>query len=767
MTAIGRDRPLSDGRPKVLGAVRYCADLERPGLLHARLVTSPHAHALLRGVDTEAASAVPGVAVVLTAEDLPEIPPNNRSMLMLARDRVLFVGHPYALVLAESEQAAQDGADAVLGDFEPQPAVLSICQALAADSQPVWPEGLPGASAEAAAHGAAAGEDDGSAAAASPNVATRVAFDRGNLQAGFAAAHTVVERELHTSAVHQSYLEPHVTMAEWDPLDETATVWTSTQATFYVRDSVAQLLGVDNTRVRVVGTPVGGGFGGKFLLYEPMLAIAARLTGRPVRLAMTRLEEMLAANPAPATRIRIKAGADREGILTALDAELVMDNGCFPASMAGLAGVLLGSSYTTPNQRITGIEVLTHRASVGAYRAPCAPQCAFALETVIDELAAKLGVDPLEMRRRNAAKPGDPMAMGNPWPTMGMREVLERLAEHPAWTGREQARAAGRGVGIALGGWPGGTEPAAASCMLDSDGTLQVRVGSADITGTNTSLEMIAAEAFGIDAEGVEVIAGDTQSSPFAGSTGGSKIIYTLGPAVIQAAQEARRQVFELAAHSLEAAPEDLEIREGSVQVKGVPGKAVPLAKIAQRTMRYGSKQAPVYGSGRHAQSHASPGFCAQLAEVEVDPDTGRARVHKLVVIQDVGKAINPAAVRGQMLGAAVQGIGWALLERMVWDEQGQLVTATWNDYAIPHVADAGDEIETVLVEVPSDSGPFGARGVGEPPVIATAAAIANAIADATGARLTELPMSPPRILEALAPSTSGRSAEELAAASD
>ncbi|HVS12306.1 MAG TPA: xanthine dehydrogenase family protein molybdopterin-binding subunit [Thermoanaerobaculia bacterium] len=731
------------------GALRYCADLERPGLLHGRLVTSPHAHASLRGIDREAAAATPGVVAVLTAADLPDVAPTGRATLMLARDRVLFAGHPYALVLAESEQAAQDGADLVTADFEPLPAVLSIEQALAPDAPAVWPAGLPGASAEAAAHGADAATGS-TGPAASPNVATRVKFERGDLERGFAAAAAVVDHEYRTSGVHQSYLEPHVTMAEWDPLEESAEIWTSTQATFYVRDTVAGLLGIDNSKVRVVGTPVGGGFGGKFILYEPMVAFAARLLGRPVRLALTRIEEMLAANPAPGTRIRLRVGADREGNLTALDAELVLDDGCFPSSMAGLAGVLLGSAYKTPNQRIVGVEVLTHRASTGAYRAPCAPQCAFALESALDQLAAELGLDPLVLRQRNATGPGDEMAMGNRWPSMGMREVLDRLAEHPAWRERERARAAGRGVGIALGGWPGGTEPAAAACGLDSDGTLQVRVGSVDLTGTHTTLQMIAAEAFGVDADRVEVIAGDTQSSPFAGSTGGSKIVYTVGPAVIQAAHEARRQVLELAAQTFEAAPEDLEIRDGKVQVKGAPDRAIPLAKIAQRTMRYGSKQAPVYGSGRHAQSHPSPGFCAQLAEVEIDRDTGRVRLHKLVVVQDVGKAINPAAVRGQMVGGAVQGIGWALLEGLVWDEQGQLVTATWNDYAVPHADDAGQSIETVLVEVPSDAGPFGARGVGEPPVIATAAAIANAIADATRARLTELPMSPPRVLAAL-----------------
>jgi CO/xanthine dehydrogenase Mo-binding subunit len=348
------------------------------------------------------------------------------------------------------------------------------------------------------------------------------------------------------------------------------------------------------------------------------------------------------------------------------------------------------------------------------------------------------------------------MATKQAWPGMGLSEVLQALAEHPAWRERDRARAAGRGVGVAVGGWPGGTEPAAAACALDSDGTLKVHVGSVDITGTNTAFGLLAAEAFGLEPERVRIVAGDTRSAPFAGSSGGSKILYTVGPAVIQAAQEARRQTFELAAQMLEADPADLEVADGKVRVKGSPDSAVPLAKIAQRTMSFGSRQAPVYGHGRFAQKGNAPGFCAQLAEVEGVRDTGEVKVHRLVVVQDAGRAINPASVRGQMAGGAVQGIGWGLYEGMAYDEQGQLVTATFTDYALPRVEHTPTQLDLQIVEVPAESGPFGARGVGEPPVIATAAAIANAIADAAGVRITELPMTAPRVHRALEEKTEG-----------
>ncbi len=746
---VGREVKLLDGPVKVRGALDFCADLELRGVLEARLVLSPHAHARVDSVDVEAARRVPGVVQVITAAELPRKRPSSRSTLLLAGDRVRFVGHPVALVIAESEAAAQDGADAVVVEYSPLPAVTDLEQALDPQAPEVWPEGKPGASEEAAAHGAAGG--GGTKDLGAPNVASRTPFSRGDVAAGLAESDVVIERTFRTAPVHQAYIEPHATLVVPDPVGPGATVYSSTQATFNVRDAVAAALGVEHTQVRAVGTPVGGGFGGKFVLYEPLVALATQRVGRPVRLVLTRMEEMSAATPAPETRVRLKLGARSDGTLHALDAEMVTDNGCFPASMGVLAGVLLGSHYKFPHLRVEGIEVLTHRASTGAYRAPSAPQAAFALESAMDELARELGIDPIELRLRNASHPGDPMAMGAPWPSMGLTEVLEAVQSHPLWQQREQIRAEGRGVGVAVGGWPGGTEPAAAACALQSDGTVQVHLGTADITGTDTGFAAIAAEVFGVEPDRVRIAKADTSSSPYAGASGGSKTIYTVGPAVIEAAQEARRQTLELAAQALEADPEDLEIQDGAVNVKGSPDKSVSLATIASRTMRFGSRQAPVFGQGRHAQQMPSPGFCAQLAEVEVDEETGHVTLHRLVVAQDVGKAINPLLVRGQMAGGALQGVGFALYEQLVYDEQGQVQTATFSDYAVPHSTAAPPELDLIVVEVPSPVGPFGARGVGEPPIIATAGAIGNAIRDAVGVRLDHLPMTAPRVLAALA----------------
>lgn len=746
---IGRPTVLQDGRAKVMGTVRYATDLELPGMLYVRLVGSPYAHARLQTVDKSAAEAVPGVVAVLTAADMPAIAPSGRAQLLLARDRVIFAGQPVALVVAESEAAATEGAAQVLADYEPLPAAVTLDQALAQDAPLVWPDGVPGESSEAGAHGAGGNGDEEKEEAG--NVSGRNRFERGDVAAGFAAADVIVERTFTTSAVHQNYLEPHATVVQPDPAGPGVTVWTSTQGPFYVRETVAALLEVPEAEVRVVATPVGGGFGGKFTLYEPFLALVARLLQRPVRLVLSRMEELQAATPAPAARLQVKLGCRQDGTFTALAADLTFEAGCYP-SFHSIAALLLSSFYPVPNLDVHYTEVLTFKPSVGAYRAPGAPQATFALESVVDEVAQQLGMDPLELRLKNAAQQGDPMGNGRAWPGIGMRETLVALRDHPAWQEREQAQAAGRGVGVAVGGWPGGTEPAAAACALQRDGSLHVHVGSVDLTGTTTGFTLLAAEAFGLDPERVRVISGDTASAPFAGAAGGSKITYTVGPAVLQAAQEARQQVLDIAAEEFEADAADLEIVDGKVQVRGVPDKAIPLADLAAKTMQFGGKYAPVWGHGRHAAKSQAPGFCAQLAELSVDAETGQVTVHRLVLAQDVGRAINPPAIEGQMTGGAVQGLGWALYEGLRYSPDGQLLTGSWMDYAVARATQAAATIETVLVEVPSEQGPLGARGVGEPPVIATAAAVANAIADATGVRLVDLPLTPPEIVQALAP---------------
>jgi CO/xanthine dehydrogenase Mo-binding subunit len=743
--AIGQRTPLVEGKAKVAGKVRFVGDLSLPGMLHARLVSSLHAHARIVGIDVSAALALPGVVAVLTAQDLPQFEPINRQRLLLARERVIFAGQPVALILAETEAAAQDALGHVLVDYEPLPAAITLDQALAVDAPLVWPEGMPGESGEAAAHGADVGGDGASAARVS-NIASRTHFERGDIAAGFAEADIVVERDFTMPVVHQNPLETHGCAVQIDPFTDEVTVWSSTQAPFHVRKQVADILNILESNVRCISTPIGGAFGGKFVLYEPLVALAASVAGRPVRLILNRYEELIATNPAPAGRIRAKLGARKDGTLVALEGEVAFNSGCYPGGPAGIAMLIMGSMYTIAHVQLDGLDVLSFQPSSGAYRAPGTPQAMFALESLIDDIARHLQRDPLELRLQNASHPGDPMISGDPWPLMGMTEVLKALQAHPAWQNRAAARAAGRGVGMAVGGWPGGVEPAAAACMLNRDGMLHVQLGSVDMSGTNTTFALLAAEAFGVAPSKVKIITGDTATSIYNGAAGGSKVTYTVGPALIQAAREARQQTLEIAAEMMEAAPADLEIVDGKVQVRGVPDRAVALSEIAGKTMQFGGRYAPIFGHGRSANIKRAPGFCAQLAEVEVDPETGIIQVHKLVVVQDVGRALNPLTVEGQMMGGATQGMGWALYETMVYDEYGQPLTASWLDYTMPHFQHAARSIEVVLVEVPSEHGPFGAKGVGEPPVTPTVAAIGNAIMDATGLRLTDLPMTPQRI---------------------
>jgi CO/xanthine dehydrogenase Mo-binding subunit len=734
--AIGKPTPLVDGRARVTGALRYAPDFSLPGMLHARLVLSPHAHARIESIDSQSALAVPGVVAVLTAADMPEITASKRALLMLARGRVIFAGQPVALVLAENEAAAEDGVEQAHVEYEPLPAAITMQEALAKDAPLVWPQGV-GDSGEIK----------------TDNIAAEDSKTRGDVKAGFAQADVIVERVFTSGVVHQSPIETQGMLIQPDLFTGGANVWVSTQGQFEVRQNVAEVLGVEETAVRVHPTPVGGGFGSKVVIYEPMIAVAARLMNRPVRLILTRMEEMAAGNPAPALHLRVKVGAKADGTLTALDTDVLLDTGCFTEDWLGAhAGFMLGYYYRFPHYRIQVAEVFTFKPSVGAYRAPCGQTTNLAMESLMDEIAQQLNIDPIDLRLHNAIQKGDLAPDGNRWPRHGMREVLETLRAHPVWQNREQARAAGRGIGIAIGGWPGGFDPAAAVCSVNREGRLMVEVGTSDISGSLTSLGLIAAEAFGVSAEGVQVVVPDTSSAPYTGVTGGSKVVFAVGPAVEMAAREARQQVLQIASDELEAALEDLEIVDGRVQVRGVPAKAITLRKIVSKTQGFNAPHPPVVAHGRFAQKLAAPVFDGQLAEIELDPETGVIRVFQLVVIQDAGRAINPLSVHGQLHGGATQGIGWALYEQMLYDQGGQLLTGTLMDYALPNSRMTAPVIETVIVEVPSENGPFGARGVGESPAVPTAAAIANALADMTHVRMTQLPMTAPRVLAALRP---------------
>jgi CO/xanthine dehydrogenase Mo-binding subunit len=491
---------------------------------------------------------------------------------------------------------------------------------------------------------------------------------------------------------------------------------------------------------------VGGGFGGKVCLIEPLVALLARLVGRPVQLALTRTEEFAMGRGGPGCIIDLEVGATRAGDLTGLRARVIFDNGAGQGGIGGLAGLFLAGTYRLRGYDITALDVATNKTPVAAYRAPGAPQCYFALESAIDELAGRLGLDPIELRLRNASREGDERPDRQPWPRIGLIECLEAARRHPVYSAPAEA---GEGVGVAVGGWGGGREPSAAGCRVEPDGNLLVHLGTVDISGTDTTLAMIAAETFGVPLDRVRVETGDTANAPYAGMAGGSKIIYTVGPAVQQAAAEARRQLLEIAAEELEAAVEDLVIEDGEVRVAGVPGRALGIGDVAELGAQFGGRYPPVMGHGRHVITKQSPMFTVHLARVRVDEDTGAWRLTGYAAIQDVGRALNPPEVVGQVHGGAVQGLGRALGEELAWDGDGQLRTGSFIDYGLPSI-DQVPAIDVELLEIPSPHGPFGAKGVGEPPAVPGPAAVANAIHAACGQRLTELPADFSRLVRAM-----------------
>jgi CO/xanthine dehydrogenase Mo-binding subunit len=751
-TVIGVARPREDAPDKVTGATRYAADGYVHGLLHARPVLATEAHARIRGVDGADALALPGVVAVLTAADLPlATSGTDRTSEPLAREEVVFAGQPVALVIADTEAAAEDGAEAVHVDYEPLPAVVDVEQAMepgAPLARLVEETDDEGGDLESIHAGVDRGQEDDPGEQLSGNVLDRVTRERGDLAAAFAASDAVVEGTFRTPWVYQAYIEPQVCTA-WTEPSGTLVVSTSTQGSFVTRRELARAFDLPLDRVRVIAEPLGGAFGGKFALVEPLAVGAALALHRPVRLVLTRSEDFAATNPASAQVSHLKVGARADGTFTAIEARMIVDRGTNAGwGVEGATSLLVAGPYRWEAHDLRGYGVQTNRVTFGAYRAPGAPTAAFALESLLDELATKLQLDPIEMRLRNAVVVGDESISGGPLPTIGAVEVLERLREHPLWAQRDSLPE-NEGVGIAAGHWPGAMEPASAVCRVDADGTMTVVTSVADMSGVNSGFAVIAAAAFGLSPEQVRVVTADTASAPYAGASGGSKITYTVGPAVLRAAEAAREKLLQAASQELEIAPDDLEVVDGVVRAVGAPDRSITVQEVASKALRFGGRYEPIEGLGTSAQTSGAPAVAAHLSHVRVDRDTGEVTLLRHVIAQDVGRALNPALVEGQMRGGAAQGIGWALFEELVHDEDARLLTGSFLDYAIP-TAERVPEIDTLIVEVPAPDGPFGAKGIGEAPVVGAPAAVANAVARATGTRLYELPMTPPRVWQAL-----------------
>jgi len=752
---LGVARPRTDSNEKVRGTTRYAADVPMIGLLHARIVPSVYAHARIIGIDASAALAVPGVVAVLTAADLPIIAADDMRMFEpLARGEVLFAGQPVALVVAETESAAADGAELVMVDLERLPVVVELTAAMLVDSPlarlvPLVADNDAEGGSAKAAHAAVGGEGaELDVEDLSANVFSRKRYVAGDTAAELAASHVTVEGTFHTNWVYQAYIEPHAATAWVDP-DGTLTVATATQGIFYVRKQLARIYGRPISKVRVQSMPLGGSFGSKILVVDPLVAGAALVLRRPVRLVLNRREDMAATNPAPGSLVRLRIGARADGTLTGLDARLVFDAGAYTEwSIEGIAAVLIGGPYRWAAFDVRAYGVRTNRFGTGSYRGPGGPQAAFAIESLIDEVAARLGMDPIEFRRHNLAADGDAMVDGTPWPPLGHREVLDAVAAHPLWLGRGDLPP-DEGVAVALGVWPGGKEPAAALCRLNSDGTLTVVTGVVDMSGTTSAFALIAAETFGLSVDAVDVVGLDTDGAPQSPMSGGSVVTYSAGRAIREAAADARRQLLAYAALKMEIDPADLEIVDGVVRPVGSPDQGQAITDLANELHDFGSGHPPVEGHASTVQTSLAPSAAAHLAHVRLDRETGEVTVLGFAIAQDVGRALNPALVEGQMRGGAAQGIGWALYEALIHDGDGQLLSGSLLDYAVPRSSHIPD-IDTLIVEVPAPDGPFGAKGIGEAPVIPAGAAIGSAIVAAGGPRLRTLPMTAHRVWAAL-----------------
>ncbi|HXM72787.1 MAG TPA: xanthine dehydrogenase family protein molybdopterin-binding subunit [Candidatus Dormibacteraeota bacterium] len=731
-----------EGRAKVEGSTTFTADLDLPGLLHVQLVLSHLPSARVRSIDTSAARSAPGVVDVVTGADLPEVEAAGPDK-PLAIDRVFYSGQPVAAVIAETETAAADAAALIVVDLEELPVVAGPEQAMKDDAPEVLESDAEGSEGDASMHGAAT-ESESESVERPRNVSSVASYKRGDVESGLATADAIVKATYGLARVHHSFIEPHVSVVRPEP-GGGVTIWAPTQGPFAVRDEIAKVIDAAPHEVRVISMPVGGGFGGKVMLLETLLVLLARRVRRPVRLALTRQQEFLLGHPAPAARFDLELGAKRDGTLVALRARYDYDNGASGGWHAGITGSFLGGTYRIPNFEITGFEVATNKTPADAYRAPGAPQAYFALESAMDELAIELGIDPIELRLHNASREGDLNADEEPWPRIAMVECLEAARRHPVYTA---PAGPGEGVGIALGCWGGARSPAAAGCRVEPDGTVSILIGSPDISGSSTGLAMIAAEAFGIAPEKVRVTVGDTSYAPQGPMAAGSQVTYSVGGAVYEAALEARRQLLEIATDELEAAPEDLEIVDGHVAVKGVPDRFVEITRLVAMSTEFMGRHRPIQSMGRSAVQSASPSFTVHIARVRTDAETGAFQLTGYAAIQDVGRAINPPEAQGQVHGGAVQSLGRALGEQLFYDSDGQLRSGSFLDYELP-TADQVPHIDVELVEVPSPVGPLGAKGVGEPPAIPGAAALANALARATGIRVREVPIDRSKLVAA------------------
>ena len=729
LKAIGTRPIRPDGVEKVTGRANFGADLNIPGMLHGKILRSPHAHARIKSVDTSKAREMDGVYAAVSGADFPS-GANDLGVNIMARDKVLYHGHALAAVAASSAFIAEQALDLIEVEYEPLRAVMSIDEALA-DGATLVNENL---------------HTNGDKSKPASNIATTPKFERGDVEKGFAEADVIVEGEYRVPTAHQGYIEPHACTATINEQGK-ATVWCCTQGQFDVRSMTAGVLNKAVSDIRVIPSEIGGGFGGKTTIYlEPVAVKLSDISGRPVKMVMSREEVFRATGPTSATLCRTKVGAKHDGTITAATAWLAYEAGAFPGAPVGPGCMSVLAPYDLENFRIEGNDVLVNKPKVAAYRAPGAPQSMHAMECTMDELARKLNMDPLDLRLKNASSEGTIAPYGPQFPAIGLRKCIEQAKEHPNY---KKPVPEGCGRGVAVGFWFNIGMQSSAEVRIAENGHVTIMEGSPDIGGSRASMCLMASETLGVPYEQINAHVGDTEGTGYCNTTGGSRTTFATGMAVIQACEDIIAQCRQRVAMTWDLDVEQVDWQDGQAVPKpGVNADVDPLslADIARTAGRTGG---PLLGRASLNAQGAGASFSVNWTDVAVDKDTGKIDVKAFTAVQDAGRAIHPAYVEGQMQGGAVQGLGWALNEEYIYDANGVMENAGFLDYRVPVASDM-PMIDTEIVEVPNPSHPYGVRGVGETPIVAPLAAASNAVRDALGFRINDLPLSPPRVLAAI-----------------
>lgn len=728
--AIGTRPIRPDGVDKVTGRANFGADLNLPGMLHGKILRSPYAHARIKSVDVSKALALDGVFAAISGKDLPEEGANDLGINILARDKALYHGHAVAAVAAASNSIAEAALDLIEVEYEELDPVLSIDDAIA-DGATLVNEKM---------------HTNGDTSKPASNIAAMQGFNRGDVEKGFEQSDVVVELTCRVPTAHQGYIEPHACTATINEAGR-ATVWCCTQGQFDVRSMTAGVLNKRISDIKVIPSEIGGGFGGKTTIYlEPVAVKLSELSNRPIKMVMSREEVFRATGPTSATLCRVKVGAKQDGKIVSASAWLAYEAGAFPGAPVGPGCMSVLAPYDIENFKIEGLDVLVNKPKVAAYRAPGAPQSMHAMECAIDELAQKLEMDPIDLRLKNAADEGTQAPYGPIFPPIGLVECLKATKEHPNYIAKP---AEGVGRGVAVGFWFNIGMQSSAEVRIAENGHVTIMEGSPDIGGSRASMCLMAAETLGVAYETINAHVGDTEATGFCNTTGGSRTTFATGMAVIQACEDIIAQCKERAALTWDLDVEQVDWEDGQAIPKpGVNADVTPLslANIARSAGRTGG---PLLGRASLTAQGPGATFSVNWTDVEIDRDTGKVDVLAFTAVQDAGRAIHPAYVEGQMQGGAVQGLGWALNEEYIYDDAGVMENAGFLDYRVPVASDM-PMIECQIIEVPNPSHPYGVRGVGETPIVAPLAATSNAVRDALGFRINDLPLSPPRVLEAL-----------------